>query len=170
MSQQYKLLGLLGVYAPSILAVSTIVILWSRATYLQFYIFGFIANLMLNTVLKLLIKEPRPENDARALEIGIANGRRISFDKYGMPSGHAQIATFITAFVALIVNNTYIIVIYFLLTLMTMCQRYIYNNHTIGQILIGAIVGAGMGVLTYILATNVITGEIAEKKDDDAPL
>ena len=46
----------IGLYAPIILFVLTIIILRNKTIFLQFFIAGFILNTILNIILKLIIK------------------------------------------------------------------------------------------------------------------
>ena len=161
----------IGLYAPIILFILTIIILRNKTIFLQFFIAGFILNTISNIILKLSIKELRPLHDKKALEIGVVNGARISFDKFGMPSGHAQTCGFCLSFIILTLSNHpfWIILLYSLITLITLLQRYLNNNHTALQLLIGLIVGSLFGYLIYILANKNIVGNIKLKKDDYGP-
>jgi membrane-associated phospholipid phosphatase len=51
-----------------------------------------------------------------------------------------------------------------------MAQRVVYNHHTIFQVIVGALVGAGFGYLVYFLAREKIKGRITEKVDDFGPM
>ena len=42
----------------------------------------FILNNIINIILKLVLKEPRPDNEQRANVIGVVNGLHIDFDKF----------------------------------------------------------------------------------------
>jgi len=147
-------LNYIGLYAPIILFILTIIILRNKTIFLQFFIAGFILNTILNIILKLSIKEPRPLHDKKTLEIGVVNGARISFDKFGMPSGHAQTCGFCLSFIILTLLNYpfWIILLYSLITLITLLQRYLNNNHSALQLLIGFFIGLLCGIFTYLLA------------------
>ena len=95
----YKLRDYIGLYAPNILFVLSLFLLRNMKTYLQFFVFGTILNNILNIILKLAIKDARPSKDQKAIEIGIVNGARIGFDKFGMPSGHAQNCGYFLSFI-----------------------------------------------------------------------
>jgi membrane-associated phospholipid phosphatase len=161
----------IGLYAPIILFILTIIILRNKTIFLQFFVSGFILNTILNIILKLSIKEIRPLHDKKALEIGVVNGARISFDKFGMPSGHAQTCGFCLSFIILTLPNHpfWIILIYSTISIISLFQRYINNNHTASQLLIGLIVGSLFGYLIYLLAKKNLVGNIKLKKDDDSP-
>ena len=156
----------IGLYAPIILFFLSLFLLRNMTKYLSFFVVGFIFNNILNIVLKLLIKEPRPTTDQKAIEIGVVNGARIGFDKFGMPSGHAQNCGYCLVFIIMTLNNHFITTLYLLLSIISLFQRYLNNNHTILQLIIGLIVGTFFGCLTYNIANKYIMGHIKMKKDD----
>jgi membrane-associated phospholipid phosphatase len=166
----YILGDYIGIFAPVILFILTLFLLRNMPTYLQFYVAGNILNNILNIILKIIIKEPRPNDEQKAIEIGVVNGSRIGFDKFGMPSGHAQNCGYNLAFINLTLDNLFITTLYILITIVSLLQRYLYKNHTILQLVVGLVVGLGFGYLTYLLGNKYITGNIKTKKDDDAPL
>jgi membrane-associated phospholipid phosphatase len=166
----YLLRDYIGSLAPIILFVLSLLLLRNMKIHLQFFVFGFILNNILNIILKLAIKEPRPTKDQKAIEIGVTNGARISFDKFGMPSGHAQNCGYCLAFITMTLNNPYITILYTIITFNSLFQRYLYNNHTILQLIIGIIIGTTFGYLIYMFANKNIIGNIKMKKDDNGPL
>jgi membrane-associated phospholipid phosphatase len=155
-----------GLYAPIILFILSIFFLRNTTKYLSFFIIGFIFNNILNIILKLFIKEPRPTTDQKAIEIGVVNGARIGFDKFGMPSGHAQNCGYCLAFIIMTLNNHFITTLYLVVSVISLFQRYLYNNHTILQLIIGLIIGTFFGYFIYIIANKYIVGNIKMKKDD----
>ena len=157
----------LGFFAPIILFLLSVLLLRNKRNYLQIFVYGFILNNIANALLKLFIQEPRPSKDKRLLEILVANGERVSFDKYGMPSGHAQNCGFALVYISLICNSPLITAIYLLLSVISMYQRYLYNNHTITQLLVGFFIGSFFGYIFYLIANKNIIGNTKLKKDDD---
>jgi membrane-associated phospholipid phosphatase len=166
----YKLRDYIGLYAPIILFIFSLFLLRNKRTYLQFFVLGFILNNILNIILKLAIKEARPLTDQKAIEIGVVNGARIGFDKFGMPSGHAQTCGYCVLFITMSLNNPFITCLYLLISMISLFQRYLYNNHTILQLVIGFIVGGSFGYLTYIIGNKYIMGNIKMKMDENGPL
>jgi membrane-associated phospholipid phosphatase len=156
-------LNYVGLLAPGILFIITILLLTNKPTYLKFFMLGFILNNGINILLKLCIKEPRPSTDKTNIEIAIYNGERISFDKYGMPSAHAQNCGYCLAFITMVYNSPTIAGIYFIISCLSMYQRYSFNNHTILQLLVGFIVGLFMGYIIYSITNKYIVGNIKEK-------
>lgn len=166
----YLLRDYVGLYAPIILFILSLFLLRNMRTYLQFFVSGFILNNILNIILKLAIKEPRPSKDQKAIEIGVVNGARIGFDKFGMPSGHAQTCGYCVSFITMTLNNPFITCLYSLISVISLFQRYLYNNHSILQLATGFIVGGGFGYLTYIIGNKYIIGNIKMKMDENGPL
>lgn len=159
----------IGLYAPIILFIFTFLLLRNMTNYLTYFLVGFIINNILNIILKLIIKEPRPFKDDKTIEIGIANGQRISFDKFGMPSAHAQNCAFLIIFITMVLNNPYITALYALITTISLFQRYLYNNHSLIQLFVGLLIGSLLGYIIYLLANKKIKGVINMKKDDNGP-
>ena len=160
----------IGLYGPVILFVLTLFLLRNLTTYLWVFLVGFILNNLLNIILKLAIKEPRPTKDQKAIEIGVVNGARIGFDKFGMPSGHAQNCGYCLSFITMVINNPFVTGIYSLITAMSLFQRHVYKNHTLLQLIIGLVIGLGIGYVMYNLGNKYITGNILIKKDEDGHL
>ena len=86
-----NIIHLVGYLAPTIMLVVTLWLLRNKINYLKFFFYGYIINIVVNSLLKWFLKEPRPVNDWKILQLGITHTKRIGFDKYGMPSGHAGI-------------------------------------------------------------------------------
>jgi membrane-associated phospholipid phosphatase len=162
----YLLIDGIGFFAPVILFGLSCLLLRHMSSYLKFYLVGTVLNNILNILLKLAIKEPRPSKDQKFIEIGVTNGAIISFDKFGMPSGHAQNCSFSLAFITFVFNNPFITTIYLIISLISIMQRYMYNNHTVLQLIIGFIIGLIAGYLTYLFGSKHIMGNIKTKKDD----
>jgi membrane-associated phospholipid phosphatase len=163
------LLDYLGVMAPIVLLVISILLLQNKKYYFKAYIIGYGLNILLNSILKYAIKEPRPSKDMRIFEIAIANEKRIGFDKYGMPSGHAQTCGYSLVYITMVLNNSYITGLYLIITLISLYQRYKYFNHTILQLIIGLIVGMTFGYITYCAGNKYIKGNFKMRPDDFAP-
>jgi len=166
----YKLRDYVGLYAPIILFILSLFLLRNKKIYLMIFVSGFILNNILNIILKLAIKDPRPLLDQKAIEVGVVNGARIGFDKFGMPSGHAQNCGYCLMFITMTLNNPSITIIYSVISVISLFQRYLYNNHTFLQLLVGFIIGSGFGYLFYGFGTKSIMGNIKMKKDDNGPL
>ncbi len=160
----------IGLYSPIILFLLSLFFLRNMTRYLKFFVSGFILNNILNIVLKLFIKESRPSDDQKTIEIAINNGVRVGFDKFGMPSGHAQNCGYCLLFITMTMNNPFITTLYMGITLISVSQRYSYNNHTILQLIIGLLIGSGFGYLTYSLGNKFIIGNIKMKQDEYGPL
>ena len=161
---------LIGYLAPIIMLVITLLLLRNLTNYLSYFTFGYIINLVVNALLKWFIKEPRPTNDWKILQLGITHNKRVGFEKYGMPSGHAQDCGFLLAFSTLVIDSPWVTSIYSILSLICLYQRYLYQNHTLLQVIIGFVIGLGIGYLFYELGAKKLVGNIKMRPDDDGPL
>ena len=161
---------LLGYLAPIIMLVVTIFLLRNKINYLSFFFYGYVFNLVVNSLLKWVLKEPRPTNDLKILQLGVTHTKRIGFDKYGMPSGHAQHCGFILAFVTLVLNSPLVTGSFSILSLICLYQRYLYQNHTLLQVIVGFVVGLSIGYLFYELGAKQLVGNMKQRPDDNGPL
>ena len=133
----------IGYYGPIILLVITIMLLIAKTKILIIYVLFFIANIYLNGVLKLLIREPRPSgnilfNDSENTEGG---------ERYGMPSGHAQSVSYTATFLYLFTKSPDIFMGACFIGAITIYQRYKYKRHSTIQLLTGATIGALVATL-----------------------
>lgn len=166
----YVLRDYIGVYAPIILFFLAIFLLRNTITYLQFFLLGFILNNISNIILKLVIKEPRPSTDQKHIEIAVVNNIRVGFDKFGMPSGHAQNSGYCLTFITMSLFNPFITGLFIFISVISLYQRYLYNNHTFLQLIVGFIIGAGIGYFSYFIGNKQLTGDITTKHDDNGPM
>lgn len=98
---------------------------------IAFLLWLIIFNMLINVILKNIIRDPRPI-DTSHYGIGY---------EYGMPSAHAQISTFLLLLLFTIDSPFIIRILAILFSVVTYLQRYIYNFHTIEQIIGGIITG-----------------------------
>jgi len=106
-----------------------------------YYLIGLFFNSLLNYILKGIIKQPRPLENEKLINLALNNGRLFPYEIYGMPSGHAQASLYSTIFIWLVFKNKNILILYLLLTLLTMYNRINTKSHSIIQVIVGAIVG-----------------------------
>jgi membrane-associated phospholipid phosphatase len=168
-----KIIDIIGYFGPQILILFTIFLLFNKYTLLQIYLIGFVINSFLNFVLKGIIKQPRPSEDKHVFNVWLNNGMkgdRLWFDRFGMPSGHAQSVFYSTFFISFALQNTNINILYLIISLNTLYQRVKYKNHTVLQVIVGAIVGTIIGSLLYYYSQKILQGKLKEKEDDNAPI
>jgi len=166
----------IGTYGPGILFCYSLYLLWEKENLVAYYGIGVVLNALLNLILKGLLQQPRPSEDPKQFALALKHGKRFIFnngiphDIFGMPSGHAQSCFFSTAFVFLSIKKYNSLLIYLLISFVTMYQRVEYNYHTVWQVIIGAIVGILVAFCMYYLSEQKLKGLIREKPDDDAPI
>ena len=140
----YELLNLLGESGPITLFLLIIILLYKRKHYKLLFLFTIfqIINNIINLLLKLLFKQPRPLNSPHSIKEYI-----FKANKYGMPSGHAQNVISQTLFIIYYFNNTFLTLFSLMQSFITLAQRYYGNFHTLMQILVGSLVGGLMTIL-----------------------
>jgi membrane-associated phospholipid phosphatase len=149
-----KVLDSVGFFAPFLLIISTVLLLWSsdKSTYLVLYLVGVVFNSLVNIILKALFQQPRPQEDKKMFH----TGKRMAYDKYGMPSGHAQSTLYSTIFVHFVLKNGWITAAYLCISLISLFQRFKYKNHTILQLILGAMVGSVVGYTVFRYGQNLL--------------
>jgi membrane-associated phospholipid phosphatase len=138
--------GFIG-YGPIILFIVNIIFIWKKRVYLNVYLIGFLVNIYLNKLLKVLFREPRPP-----LSNPITITDNFDKEKYdGMPSGHAQTAFFSITYLYLCLRSTYLLITTLFTGLIILYQRWKYNNHYISQLIAGSLIGSGFSIFLYYL-------------------
>lgn len=145
----WKIVDHVGFNGPIILFSLSLLLLRHKRKTLFIYIVGSIINVIVNYLLKMIIKQPRPVEDNINLEWNQINDKRENVDKYGMPSGHAQMTWFSTMFVFLVLKDFKWLLFFMIISLNTVFQRFKYNNHTTFQLMVGTVIGLTMGYLFY---------------------
>jgi membrane-associated phospholipid phosphatase len=194
-----KYIGYLGFYGPNILFFLSFVLLLGKNILLGYYIFGFLINIILNVILKAIIKQPRPDKgsdkgkngykDTILAEImgpgpelgkgdvnsdinsDVNKSKRVS---YGMPSKHAQMCFYSLVFILFALRSHkkiwLIILFYLIISINTIVQRVQYKEHTLSQVLAGALVGSIVSYGIFNMATSKLYGQLRYKPDDYALL
>jgi membrane-associated phospholipid phosphatase len=165
-----RIIDYIGYLGPFLLLATTILLLNNKATLLSVYVIGYVLNMIMNVILKEIIKQPRPSEDISVFNASIAHGKRISFDRHGMPSGHATSVAYSTVFVFLALRSPVLSIIYLIIAINTGYQRIKYKNHTLMQVVCGAIIGATVGYIAYLFSTKKLAGLLRYKNDDNAPM
>ena len=120
----------------------------STQTYIIIILIWQIINIVSNTALKEIIKEPRPSNTQNVNAFDAINPG----NDYGMPSGHAQLVFSQLSFIALTFKNNLLTFVAFIQSILTVIQRYQYRKHTAFQLFVGAIIGT----LTGCMANHIL--------------
>jgi len=174
-NQEYKtsfVLKIIESYGPVFVIILSIFKLFKKQKYLLFYLIGLMSNTILNFLLKIIIKEPRPlallNNKDKTMNLASKYGFLYPIEKYGMPSGHAQNLGFSLGFMFIFIQNSVIFWICVIISIITMYQRFVSYKHSIIQLIIGFIIGLMVGIMFYQLASHYIKGNLNKKIDDYA--
>lgn len=163
-----------GSHAPLILLIKNSILLYHKPVYLIVYILGAFIDIIINVFLKGLIQQPRPNIDLKLFNSTNTYFRRfimkdgLPFDLYGMPSGHAQNAFYLTTYAMLVLKDKRNLYFDLFICLITIYQRIHWNYHTFFQTFIGTFVGIFTGYIFYNFATKKIVGNLKIKADDFA--
>jgi membrane-associated phospholipid phosphatase len=168
-------IGNLGPYG---LIILSIYLLRNKDILLFCYIFGTAANIVMNFILKNIFQHPRPKalkSSGVTSEVHDDNSPSIvqqirDLDIYGMPSGHSQSAAFSTMFIYLALKQMNLLLLYLIITGITLWQRVHYNFHTIMQVAVGVAVGLGIAYCTFLVSQKILVGDLSTKEDDNALL
>jgi membrane-associated phospholipid phosphatase len=171
----YTCYNYIGEHGPIILIITTIFLLKNKDNLLFYYLIGIFINTILNLILKIILKQPRPDEDPKKFDIALKHFKHtfkdgIPFNIFGMPSGHSQNVLFSTIFIYLSLHNRKVLYFYLAISLFTLCQRITSKSHTISQIIVGSFVGTLVAYFMYQMAQNKLKGKIRERKDDNGPI
>lgn len=123
----------LGEYGPIILYGIKILLLRERWRF-TLYIIG---NIIVNTLLKLVIHENRPvETDAYGV-----------LQRYGMPSGHAQLSLFMLFYKWRETKSPIITILLTAYVCFILAERVYTKKHTVDQVIAGALLGGLLGYM-----------------------
>lgn len=109
-----------------------------------FFVLFLISGFINEKILKNLIFDLRPSNSTPFLHSEVFRKRTN-----GMPSGHAQQTAFALTYSYLLTRKyLYESIALFIITFV---QRYLFNNHTIPQLIAGGIFGVFLGILFFYI-------------------
>lgn len=110
-------------------------------------------NAFLNFIFKRVIKQNRPKKQS-VMKIPFL--KKFKYNDYGMPSGHAQMAAFVTTFFILHAKKYKAVLssLFIFVTISTLYQRYKYKAHYISQILFGTILGISIALIGFYFETD----------------
>jgi len=143
-----------GYFGDLLTSLLTVFILLGNWGYLLAYLILFPLDVFINKQLKNLIKQVRPPGPIKFLDHDRFAKKKRPF---GMPSGHSESVFFSLAFIYMFfhrINNW--VILFAIIGVITMYQRYTFHNHTVTQLIMGAIVGIVFGYMAYKLTSIVI--------------
>ncbi len=143
-----------GFFGPMILFGVGIYTLRARRIYLIAYLVFFVLNGIVNRTMKSWIREPRPSNPLFINQYDVDNGA----EKYGMPSGHAQMTAYIIVFLYMTTQSLQLLISTLFMGTLTLYQRWAYNRHTPEQLGVGSVIGSAVGALAFWTVNKYITG------------
>lgn len=149
------LVDLLGFYSFFIVSGIILLTFYRRVALIFSYFIGFVVNFYVNHRLKMWIQEPRPDNPIPMIPIDDPT-MYIGPEKYGFPSGHAQLIFYAITFMYFAnkkITRTWLVCLF--IGFVTIYQRLKYRRHTVEQLMAGTLIGIITGWLTILLYTII---------------
>lgn len=151
--------SVLGHFAPYILFIISLLLCLPQKALLLYVFIGFYMNRAINSSFKKFLKDERPSKNYTSYEWNGEKKVDIISDtwngqEYGMPSGHAQQTWFLTTFIYLALKNTWITLLFLLITLNSCIQRVVDNNHSVKQVIVGSLFGIVIAYFYFHLFTK----------------
>ena len=146
-------------YGNKLLFLLSIVFLYDKKTYLIFYLVGAVLNYILNSILKLVFKHPRPHENMKLFQHEMNRRQTVDwreYERFGMPSGHSQETAFSFIYIMMVLQNKKITLLYLIIMLFTMFQRIYTQRHFFLQVFVGGSIGLCTGYFSYYLASKYI--------------
>jgi len=143
----------IGYFGEYITFIITCALIFNQRIFFIFYIIFFILNRFINQYIKKIFKGERPNNPIKFLE-----SDKFTKKKYGMPSGHSQLAFFSIVYCYLVTNNFIPwMVLLLAIGVIVLYERYKFNNHTIDQLVYGAVFGSAIAFVCYYIVKIIKT-------------
>jgi len=159
----------IGSYSPIIMILVSGYKIYNKKTFFTYFYHGIIFTTILNILLKILFKEPRPNSNAKNIELALKYGEFVNPLDLGMPSGHMQNCFFILSYIFLVTRSYYLFIFNMILTIISMYQRFESNSHTLFQLFVGSLIGLTTGIFIYYFAEFMINKNnkyISNDRDD----
>ncbi len=143
----------IGYFGEYIAFLMTIFLIFNYKLYLVVYIIMFILNKTINEYFKNYFKQARPSNPKKFLD-----SDKFSKRKFGMPSGHSQLV-FFSIMYSYLVTNTLIpwVIGLLIIGFIVVYERYVFKNHTINQLITGALLGTLIAYVTISLTHIIVS-------------
>jgi hypothetical protein len=138
------IIDIIGWNGPLIIFIISIMNFWKQK-YIYGYLVFYIINIFINNLLKITIKENRPNNN------NIIKEKNTDIHRYGMPSYHAQTVFFSLIFLYLVNKSIFLFIIELFIAFITLYQRWYNKYHTKEQLIIGTLIGIVNAYIGYFI-------------------
>jgi len=145
-----NLLYSLGYFGDTISFFIICILIFNKFIFFIFYIICFIINMGINNYLTNKIKQKNPSHPIKFLE-----SDSFSKKRYGMPSFHTQNMFFSIVYVFFILNNFIWRLVLLLIGVAVIYERYVFRDHTMEQLLYGALLGSLIGYIFYFIVKMI---------------
>ena len=131
----------IGYFGDSIAFLLVSLFISNQPIFFIFYILFAGINIIINQYLTHIIKQKNPRNPIKFLE-----SDTFPKNRYGMPSIHSQNIFFSIIYCFLVCKK---ILLLLLIGCIVIYERYVFRDHTIKQLIYGALLGSIIGYISY---------------------
>jgi membrane-associated phospholipid phosphatase len=143
----------IGFFGELIMILLTTGLLFNQTIDLTVYYIGLLFNQLLNRLLKPVFKGARPSNPIKFLASEHFTKNSIT---YGMPSGHSQSVFYSLTYLYFALGKFYPWLCFAgVIGIATIIERLVHHNHTILQLLAGAVLGSLFGYSVFYLHAKI---------------
>ena len=138
----------IGYFGDSIAFLLVNLFLLNQPIFFIFYIIFAYLNILLNEFLTNKIKQKNPKNPIKFLE-----SDTFPKNRFGMPSIHSQNMFFSITYSFLVTKK---ILLLLLIGCIVIYERYVFRDHTMKQLIYGALLGSFIGYISYSIVNIII--------------
>jgi hypothetical protein len=143
-----------------------ILFLEEKYIFLYSYILFFLFNLLINYILKIILKHPKPNEN---IDLFHFIQEKIEYERFGTPSANCQSSLFSSFFILFSTKNLFYFFIYLFLSFYVIYQEIQNNISYYYQIFIAAIIGIIISIIAYQLSLLFLKGKVELKEEENAP-
>lgn len=143
-----------------------ILFLENKYIFLTSYVIFFLLNIVINYILKIILKHPRPNEN---MDLFHFIKEKINYDRFGTPSDKCQNCFFSTFFILFSTKNIFYFIIYLFLSFYVIYEEIQNNISYYYQLIIACIIGIIISIIAYQLSLFFLKGKVELKEEENAP-
>jgi hypothetical protein len=132
---------------------------------LFFYFLFFVFNFFINSLLKIILQNPRPKDNDQLFHI---HKKNLPFYQFGNPAQNIQSIIYTSLFVCFSLKKYYFYFIYLFFSTLAIFLEVYREKHYIYQILFASFVGFIIASISYISCSKYLSENLQHKEDDNS--
>ena len=153
----------IGFFSELMVCIIVLSVIYAQIYEHLVYLIGFTIGTYFNRYLKNLIQDKRPNKPVKFLasESFKTSG---SNNFYGMPSGHSQHVSYSIMYLYLTTGEWYPwVFICIIIGILMFYERWLFRNHTLLQLVVGALVGIAFAYFVVYLRDLTVMKPVKER-------